>query len=259
MLIVSMERLQELGHELSALRREVGWSGNGLAIRAGVSQPTVSRVENGQRVASVDAVVRIVDALPISATHAEALRFKARQVYASAVERRVDAGYSFVAETVRKLERDASEVRGFQSAAIPRLLRTVEYTHAAGTRTFGGAGLLSGPGRAFHFLITEGALRTWPGSRTLMPSQLDHLLSLVDRPNVRIGLIPWSRELPVFPLHGFTLYDAAVSVETFTAELTITEPEEVRAYGVAFELLQDVAVYGDDARALLAEVRGDFG
>ncbi|GLU50136.1 hypothetical protein Nans01_44870 [Nocardiopsis ansamitocini] len=61
------------------------------------------------------------------------------------------------------------------------------------------------------------------------------------------------------PPHGFTIYDdTAVSVETFTAELTITEPDAVADYRAAYEAIEPSALTGDDARALLREIRDDF-
>lgn len=257
--IMSIERLQALGRELRALRTDAGWSGSELASLAGVTQPTVSRVENGQRVSSPDALGKIIDALPVAAGGAERLRSKARDVYAATAERRADAGYSFVADTVRRLERDARSVRGFQSAVIPRLLRTAEYAHAAGAGDPSGADLLGDAGRHLHFVVTEGALRTWPGSGDVMPAQLDHLLSAAELPNVRLGLVPWSHGLAMAPPHGFTLYDDnAASLETFTTEIAITDPADVSAYADAFAALERSALYGDDARALLDTVRRDF-
>lgn len=72
-------------------------------------------------------------------------------------------------------------------------------------------------------------------------------------------MVPWSTPLGVVP-HGFAVYgDEAVSVETFTAEVTITDPDDVAAYRDAFAAVERAAVVGDEARALLAAVRADFG
>ncbi len=92
-----------------------------------------------------------------------------------------------------------------------------------------------------------------------MSAQLAHLLSVAERPNVSLGVVPWSVPLPVVPPHGFTLYGSeAVVVETFTAELTITEPDAVACYADAFAELDRVAVVGDGMRSLLEAVRRDF-
>ncbi|MBC6463883.1 helix-turn-helix transcriptional regulator, partial [Actinomadura sp. HBU206391] len=57
------EQLRQIGRELRWLRSAAGLSGVELATRAGVPQPTVSRVEAGRRVADAEVVVRLFGAL----------------------------------------------------------------------------------------------------------------------------------------------------------------------------------------------------
>ncbi|GAB2524055.1 Scr1 family TA system antitoxin-like transcriptional regulator [Nocardiopsis aegyptia] len=255
--------LRELGHSLRAARKRERRSGAALASRAGVSQPTVSRVENGQRVASVQAVERLIAALSFSPEEAERLTSMARDAYAlTSSEKRVDAGVSLVPGVGRKLLTSASVVHGFQDAMVPALLRVPEYATAAG----GGAGSSADwgkvpvdDGKTFRFVVTESALRTWPGSGAFMPAQLAHLLDLAQRPDVTLGVIPWGVGLPVMPPHGFTVCDeAGVLVETFTAEMTLNGPDHVTPYREAFAALEAVAVTGDDFRAVVDGVSADL-
>lgn len=249
-----------LGQELGRLRKSVGQSGRTLAFLASVPQPTVSRVENGQRVRSVEVVERIISALPLGEDEAARLCSDARAAYAEEARPRIDSGFSLKPDSVRRLERTATVVRGFQSAVMPRLLRTVEYGQAGGMPRLNGSILLDDEGRSFRFVVTEGALRTWPGSAEVMPAQLDHLVRESERANVWLGVIPWSTPMHTMPPHGFTVYDeTAVSVETFTAELTITDPNDVAAYRDAFTSLERIAVSGDEALAVLDTIREDFG
>jgi transcriptional regulator with XRE-family HTH domain len=60
--------LHEIGQELRRLRLAAGLSGVELATRAGVPQPTVSRVETGRRVSDVEVVVRLFAALGLMPT-----------------------------------------------------------------------------------------------------------------------------------------------------------------------------------------------
>ncbi|MCW2938094.1 MAG: hypothetical protein JWN00_1079, partial [Actinomycetia bacterium] len=116
--------------------------------------------------------------------------------------------------------------------------------------------------KRFSFVIAEQALRTWPGSGDCMPGQLARLLEVAERPNVRLGVVPRSADVsPVLcvPLHGFTLYDdAAVTVETFAHELTLTNEDDVRIYVRVFEGFQRAAVFGGGARALVERVMRDY-
>lgn len=61
--------------------------------------------------------------------------------------------------------------------------------------------------RTFELVMTEGALRWHVGGPLIMVKQVEHLSRVSERPNVHVGIIPWTR--PVIPpaLHGFHLYD----------------------------------------------------
>jgi transcriptional regulator with XRE-family HTH domain len=74
-----MEPLRELGALVRRSRSDAGLSGAELARRAGVPQPSVSRVEAGRRLEDVAVVERLVSALALDAaeltlTHAADLR-----------------------------------------------------------------------------------------------------------------------------------------------------------------------------------------
>ncbi|GLW10072.1 hypothetical protein Misp01_52010 [Microtetraspora sp. NBRC 13810] len=170
--------------------------------------------------------------------------------------------------------RSAGWLAVFSAAMIPALLQTPEYARpalalgrevtgreaaqAATVRT-GAQAMLTEPGRKFAFLLTEGAVRTWPGSPALMPAQLDRLLQVAELPNVRLGVVPWSAPVPAFPLHGFTIYDGTVSVaESFTGDVTLSGEAELAAHEEIFESFAAAAVYGDDLRILLARIRTEF-
>jgi hypothetical protein len=65
--------------------------------------------------------------------------------------------------------------------------------------------------------------------------------------------------VPRAPLHGFTLYDdVAVTVATFTREMTLTDPDEVRAYAEIFDSFDRAAVFGSRARGLVEKAAQDL-
>ncbi|TNY38079.1 Scr1 family TA system antitoxin-like transcriptional regulator [Thermomonospora catenispora] len=263
------DRLVELGRELRRLRVAAGMSGAELARRAGVPQTTVSRVETGRRVSDAEVVVRLLEALGLGAGEFERLATEARAAYVESAAPRVDAGVSFRRGTAVEQARSASVVRSFESVAVPYLLRTASYDRAAGTVVLGEGGVdraavLGDQGRHFTFVICEGVLRTWPGSGACMPEQLAHLVEVAGRANVRLGVVPAGTvvgsERCGVPLHGFTIYDdSAVTVETFTRELTLTAEADVRAYVEVFEGFARSAVFGDEAVALVERAARDLG
>ncbi|MGH3702780.1 MAG: hypothetical protein ACRDQ9_19450 [Pseudonocardiaceae bacterium] len=58
---------------------------------------------------------------------------------------------------------------------------------------------------------------------------------------------------------GFWIYDdSMVGVETPTASLEVTQPREVRLYATMFKQLQQSAVYGAEARTLVARAMADL-
>jgi transcriptional regulator with XRE-family HTH domain len=259
--------LHEIGQELRRLRLAAGLSGVELATRAGVPQPTVSRVETGRRVSDAEVVVRLFGALGLEPADTDRLASRVREAYAASVPRRVDAGVSFRPGSAVELEQSAGLVRDFQSVVIPGPLRTAGYIAAIQSVSAGDeadrSAVLDDPERRFTFVITEGALRTWPGSGACMADQLAHLVAVSRRSNVELGVVPASASQAsarlAVPLHGFTVYDeAAVTVETFTRELTFTDADEVRAYLEIFEGFRRSAVFGDEARSLVERVAGDY-
>ncbi|HCU92269.1 MAG TPA: XRE family transcriptional regulator [Actinobacteria bacterium] len=254
------DRLTELGGELRRLRTAAGLSGVRLAALAGVPQATVSRVETGNRVAGADVVIGLFAALGLEAGERDRLANLARAAYAGTAPRRVDAGVSFQPGARVRLEREARVVRSFESVIVPALLRTAEYRDAAGFPVDAdGVGLAAPPddsGRSFTFVLSESVLRTWPGSGECMPGQFAHLLAAAGRQGARLGVLPAALTgVPgraVLPVHGFTLYDdSAVSVETFTRELTLTAEHDVRVYREVFGALERSAVFGREAREMV--------
>ncbi|WP_106396566.1 Scr1 family TA system antitoxin-like transcriptional regulator [Actinocorallia populi] len=252
------EQLRVVGERLRRLRVEAGLSGAEVARRAGVPQPTVSRVEAGHRVANAGIVMRLVEALRLAEAESRRLAELVRQAYEETAPQRADAGVSFRVRAAAELGATAREVRGFGASAVPAQLRTAEYAQAA---RLGGLRPTAGGGeRRVEFVLSEAALRTWPGSGACMAGQLDHLLRVEADPSTSLGVLPLNTGLAAAPLHGFTVFDeTAVSVETFTRELTLSGADEVRAYLDVYGKVRQAAVFGEEARELIERARRDAG
>jgi transcriptional regulator with XRE-family HTH domain len=230
------ERLREIGAELRRLRMAGGLTGMELATRTGVGQATVSRVERGQRVAGPDVVVRLFTALRLKAPELTRHSAAAREAYRAQAPTRVDSGASFRRLVALEREQHARVVRGFEPAVIPRLLRTASARQAT---------VLEKEDRRFTFVLTEAVIRT-------RPSQLEYLLAVARRPNVRLGVVSLTAHGPPLPLHGFTLYDnAAVVLETYTRELTLYAEREVHEYIRIFKNFEQSAIFGTQAQKLI--------
>ncbi len=257
-----------LGGLLRRLRKDAGLTGKELALRAGVSQPTVSQIETGQLLPTPDTVDRLVEALGLNEAGREeldALLARLRDEVS-----RLKGGLAGRESANAARLRSARRVVSFQSGMIPALLQTAEYARlalafgrdvddedaarAAAVRVEAQAVLFESE-REFSFVLTEGAVRTWPGSPTLMRAQLDRLVQVSTLPHVGLGVVPWSVEAPALPLHGFTIYDGAVSVvESLTGDLTLSGPGELATHVETFEAFAAAAVYGERLRDLLGQI-----
>jgi hypothetical protein len=72
------------------------------------------------------------------------------------------------------------------------------------------------------------------------------------RLNVSLGIVPMGAERTMWQSPGFWIFDdTQVSMESPTAELTITQPREVQMYERVFAELSTMAVVGAPARALI--------
>jgi hypothetical protein len=77
---------------------------------------------------------------------------------------------------------------------------------------------------------------------------------VIDRPNVRLGIIPWQAPAQVLPLHGFHLYDHRAVVVGTRSGTAIMGERDVPDYEELFSELERLAVFNGEARALLDRI-----
>ncbi|MFJ6657795.1 DUF5753 domain-containing protein [Streptomyces sp. NPDC091377] len=109
------------------------------------------------------------------------------------------------------------------------------------------------PGHQFDFVVEESVLYSRVAADDVMSAQLNHVLAAGDLPGVSIGIIPTAtRERVHWTEETFHVFDAKiVTVELVSAELEVTQPDEIALYVRAFDRLGSMAVHGADARALV--------
>jgi hypothetical protein len=106
--------------------------------------------------------------------------------------------------------------------------------------------------RKFHVILGEQALYTNLGGPEVLRGQLDRLLAVMTLPRLSLGIIPRTA-LQLWPQNGFIMFDdRTVMVETYSAELTVTQPREIALYAKAFAMLQRSAVHGQGVRELIS-------
>lgn len=268
-------RPAELAATLRKLRADAGLSGVEAARRAGMSQPKISRLENGRQVPTVKEVATLCRAYRASAELRNTLQVIVRDLVADTTPARIvlQRPDRFQAR-IGRIEESSALLRSFQPGMIIGLTQTGEYARAVMS---GGSDPLDvqtleqltqarlqrqavlDSDRRFVFVQAEGALRWHVGGPDIMAVQLDHLAALTARPNIRLGVIPWDRPLTMGARHAFHLYDARTAiVGTEAGTAIITDPVTVSTYDRRFAELEAVALFGAEARDVFARVADEY-
>ncbi|WEV29717.1 helix-turn-helix transcriptional regulator [Streptomyces sp. 71268] len=264
-----------MGRALRDLRAASGKQAKAVARSAVMSPSKLSKIENGVLAPSLIDVERILSALEVSeevkARLAEVARQAATEATAWRIYRRT--GVHKHQNEIRAIEAQTSLMRLFQPACVPGLLQTPEYARAVLGRhgyTDGvlekmmGARLLRQEvlfeaDRTFRFVITESVLRWQLVSPSKMAAQLDKLMSVSRMPNVTLSVVPLAAPMTDLPSSSFVLFDAnLVIVEIPHAEVTTSEARDVELYTKKFDGFENVAIGGQEMRALVSRLRDDF-
>ncbi|MGH3929686.1 MAG: helix-turn-helix domain-containing protein [Pseudonocardiaceae bacterium] len=263
----------ELSRTLRQLRQAAGLSGVEAGRRAGFSQAKVSRIENGVNVPTSDDVTTLAKVYDASADDRRRLDAIARDVraeYRRVVLVKTPANFQ---QRMGRIEEASEHIATFTPTVVPGLLQTEPYARAifssadltpseidkAVAARITRQQLLHDPGHRFTLITTAGALAWRAGTPEQMATQVQHIAESTRLPTARVGIIPWGARARVFPLHGWDLYDRrAVIVGTANATALLTEPTDVAVYADLFAQMQDMAIFDDDARAVLTRIAGEY-
>ncbi len=173
------------------------------------------------------------------------------------------------------LECAASLIRAYEVQFVHGLLQTEAYARAVVKRGMKGASaadiekrvalrlerqkyLLGEGGPEFHIVLDEAALRRPYGDREVMRGQLQHLIEISQRPNVRLQIMPFSfgghsGESGAFTILSFPESDLSdvVYLEQLTSALYLDKHEDVTQYEKALKELQQDSPGPDESRDLL--------
>ncbi|MFI9616769.1 helix-turn-helix domain-containing protein [Streptomyces sp. NPDC052023] len=265
------EALQALGARLRSFRKDAGFqSGRAFAQATTWHESKVSRIEHGKQRPSEDdirtwcaitgqddqigdliAIVRHVDELWLEwrrqlQAGAESRQHKAIPVYARTKVFRIWHP-TVVWGTLQTTEYAAKvfeqvvsyyEIPNDSEAAVAKRLERQQYLYQGE--------------RIFNVLLGEQALYTNFGGPGVMKGQLDRLLAVMRLPRLSLGIVPRSAPAAIWPGNSFSMFDdKLVLVETYSAELSVSQPREIDLYAKAFALLRQSAVYGKAVRDII--------
>lgn len=173
------------------------------------------------------------------------------------------------------LEGAASAIRVYEVQFVHGLLQTEAYARAVVRRGMQGASeadverrvalrlerqkhLVSENAPELHIVLDEAALRRPYGDREVMRGQLQHLIDISERSNVRLQVMPFSMgghagESGAFTILSFPESDLSdvVYMEQLTSALYLDKREDVAQYEKALKELQQDSPGPDESRDLL--------
>ncbi len=271
------EARRALGQRLRELRQRGGLTGRQVAESLSWPASKVSKLENGRQTPTDDdirgwAIVTHAE----SETESLLASLYTLEVQHAEWQRQLKTGLRPHQDEIADLDAKTHLFRAFEPTFIPGLLQTAEYARARFTQSIAVFNvpndiddavrarirrqeLLYRPDKQFHFVLTEATLRYRLCAPEVMLGQLDRLVTFAALPNVRLGIIGFETAYVVAPAHGFWLLDNdRVMVETFSAELNLAQPQEIKLYSSVFDQMAAVASYGRAARAVVTRVIDDL-
>ncbi|TCC43497.1 XRE family transcriptional regulator [Kribbella sindirgiensis] len=274
----SARKAQEtLGIRLRDLRMDAGLTGRELAAATGWHFTRVSKLEHGVQ-APTDQDIRTWCTACNVPEQIPDLIAQARAVSSMYVEwrRQARAGMKQMMLSTVPLYERTKRFRIYELNVIPGLFQTADYTRAmlavwiefldthddldaAVAAKMARQAVVYDSTKTFAVLLEEASLRTWSGGAETMLAQLDRLLSVMTLPNVSLGIVPSLIERQAVGSAGFWIFDdKLVGLETPTAKIEVTQPQEIALYARTFEQMTHAAVYGRDARAIIINLQAEI-
>ncbi|MER0242965.1 helix-turn-helix transcriptional regulator [Streptomyces sp. HSW2009] len=275
----AQETREALGARLRGFRKDAGFtSGRAFAAVTGWQESKVSRIENGKQNASENDIrvwcektgrsAEISD-LVATVRHIDELWMEWRRQLQEGTESRQKKSLPLYQRTKVFRIWDPSTIWGtIQTAAYAEVIfeQVADFyespadTQAAVAKRLERQSYLYKGDRIFNVLLGEQALYSNHGGSEVMRAQLDRLLAVQALPRLSLGIVPRSAPLALWIGHAFSMFDDKfVMVETYSAEMSVTQPREVEQYRKAFEFHRHSAVYGQAARELILRAIGHFG
>lgn len=248
-------------------------SGRALAAATGWHFTRISKIENGVQ-GPTDLDIRTWCAACSAEEQAPDLIAQSRAVQSMYVDfrRQTRAGMTQFTQSRVPLYERTERFRIYEHNVIPGLFQTAEYAgamlsfwirfletqndlEAAVAARMVRQSVIYQGAKKFAVVLEESALRTWFGTSETMAGQLDRLLSVMTLPNISLGIVPMMVERQAVGSTGFWIFDdSLVKLETPTASIEVSLPQEIVLYARMFDQLRQPAIYGREARALIISI-----
>lgn len=273
-------RRRELGALLRKLRTGKGLTVEQAAEQLMISMSKLSRMETGQGIATLRDIRDLCDLYDVTD---EAERDRMVSLAREGKQTGWWQGYDLESfATYVGLEAAAVQIGYYQSGIIPGLLQTPDYAramHAAGVpeitperteelievRLRRQRLLDRDPPVRLDAILDEAVLHREVGGAEVMQAQLDWLITMSQRPNVSIRVIPYSAGAHPAMGSNFNILEFAgavptvVYVEGLVGWIYVERPQDVARYRQVFEHLRTVALTPQESGTLLQKISAKHG
>lgn len=275
-------RKRRLGAELRRLRIDSGMTGGQVAQRLLISQPKISRLENGHCAIS-PRDVRDLCAL-YGVTDQQVLGSLMRMAEESAQQGWWNAYGDIPYSVYIGLETDARSIHSFAPMVIPGLLQTPAYARTVIEETIPPVTTEQASNRLkvrlrrqhriydpadqlrLSVILDESTLRRVVGGPGLMREQLEHLNALSTEPHITVQVLPYAAgALPgvagQFSILSFAdnLQAEVVYLEGSTSDLYLEKRSDLEHYELIHAHLQARALSPDHTRRFVSTIMGTYG
>lgn len=245
-----------------------------LARMVGILPQLLSAWEKGQRVPRPEDIARLLGAMRVDdATYDRLMRLAKR----AKDDNWLDANPADLPPAlsgILEYERTATAITNWELAIVPGLLQTPDYARAILSNSEidlaqADARLVARLNRQrvltrtdpvrLIALVGEIAIREEIGGPDVMSDQVDHLLAMMERPNISLRIVPANIGYHRGLMGSFILYEFAslppiVHLENSHATAFLHEDGVVRSYRKQAKILAGKALSEDDTRTRLREV-----
>lgn len=260
--------------ELRKLRERSGVSREAVAEALDSDLSRVSRLENAKGTLRLPELHAVLDLLGVPKDARADLERLARASRGHSTYRVPDWAQKFAG-----IEQASSALRTYETELVPGLLQTEGYIRAvavAGNPARGNAEvdrlvagrldrqrmLTNDHPPQYWAVINEAVLRRRVGTKNVMEKQLSRLLELAETPTISLHVMPFSAGAHASMGSSFVLVDLPspidariVYLEDLMSADYLEQPEQIKAYSLAFERLLGSALGPRLTVDLIDEVR----
>ncbi|MBN1172685.1 MAG: helix-turn-helix domain-containing protein [Micromonosporaceae bacterium] len=272
----------QLGTQLKALREQSGTTHREIADELGCSPSKIYKIEAGDvGVGRADLLVMLGHYQVTDSQHRETLLSLQKQ----GKERGWWAKYGQLPGPYSMyigLESAAIAVRNFELAVIPGLLQTEGYTRAlllqqrlstspeeqdrrVKVRLARQAALSEDPPLQLWAIIDESALHRVVGGVEVMRTQLHHLITMAEHPNVNLQVLPYSEGAHPGTLGSLSIlefpndiHSPVAYVETFAGDVYLERDDDMARVTLAHTHLHSSALSTARSAELIAAIAEDL-